>query len=436
MCHRLTRGLCERAGFAPTIAYETDDVAFTAALINAGAAVAVMPDLLVVTAPVPAVTRSQTRRWGHADLRRAPRALGRSRRRRRAAGAASIDGVDPERARSDGALRDASQYFVGMTEILGACPLDCPDTLQLGGDRRGRRGRQAARQPRPPVHRGRAVREGQPLPRAHARARPAPAPAAARRRARARAGSSGSRWDEALDEIAARLRAVIERVRRRGDLAVSRARARSGYIQGLEGRAGARLWNVLGASRHDMTICSVAGRVGRRRTRPARPAGMDPETFAQSKLILLWGTNTLTSGHHLWKFIQAAREERRARGGDRPDAHPHGRAGRRAPRAAARAPTPRSRSGCCDVVLDEGARGPATTSREHTRRLGRVPRAHPRVPAGPRGRDHRAAGGAASSRSGERLAHDPADRDPRDDGHAAPRRRRHGAAHADAASRA
>jgi anaerobic selenocysteine-containing dehydrogenase len=36
---------------------------------------------------------------------------------------------------------------------------------------------------------------------------------------------------------------------------------------------------------------------------------MDPETFAQSKLILLWGTNTLTSGHHLWKFINAAKKD-------------------------------------------------------------------------------------------------------------------------------
>ncbi|MFC7647113.1 molybdopterin-dependent oxidoreductase [Streptosporangium lutulentum] len=36
---------------------------------------------------------------------------------------------------------------------------------------------------------------------------------------------------------------------------------------------------------------------------------MDPETFALSKLILLWGTNTLTSGHHLWKFIQDARAD-------------------------------------------------------------------------------------------------------------------------------
>jgi anaerobic selenocysteine-containing dehydrogenase len=36
---------------------------------------------------------------------------------------------------------------------------------------------------------------------------------------------------------------------------------------------------------------------------------MDPETFQHSRLILLWGTNTLTSGHHLWKFILKARKQ-------------------------------------------------------------------------------------------------------------------------------
>jgi DNA-binding transcriptional LysR family regulator len=58
MCHRLTRVLCEHAGFAPDVVYETDDVAFTAALIDAGAAVAVMPELLLATAPFPIATRT------------------------------------------------------------------------------------------------------------------------------------------------------------------------------------------------------------------------------------------------------------------------------------------------------------------------------------------------------------------------------------------
>jgi anaerobic selenocysteine-containing dehydrogenase len=36
---------------------------------------------------------------------------------------------------------------------------------------------------------------------------------------------------------------------------------------------------------------------------------MDPETLADSKLILLWGTNTLTTNHHLWKYVEAARRQ-------------------------------------------------------------------------------------------------------------------------------
>ena len=34
---------------------------------------------------------------------------------------------------------------------------------------------------------------------------------------------------------------------------------------------------------------------------------MDPETLRHSKLILLWGTNTLTTNMHLWRVIQDAR---------------------------------------------------------------------------------------------------------------------------------
>jgi len=114
-------------------------------------------------------------------------------------------------------------------------------------------------------------------------------------------------WDEALQTIAAELHAVRDEF---GGEAIwpFQGTGTLGYVQGLEGRAGQRLWNVLGASRHDMTACSVAGRQGAAYV-TGTAAGMDPETFEQSKLILLWGTNTLTSGHHLWKFILKARKQ-------------------------------------------------------------------------------------------------------------------------------
>jgi anaerobic selenocysteine-containing dehydrogenase len=57
-----------------------------------------------------------------------------------------------------------------------------------------------------------------------------------------------------------------------------------------------------------MTACSVSGRIGATYT-AGTSAGMDPETFTESKLILLWGTNPLTSGHHVFKFIRAAQKK-------------------------------------------------------------------------------------------------------------------------------
>ncbi|MFF7337749.1 molybdopterin-dependent oxidoreductase [Streptomyces sp. NPDC008163] len=112
-------------------------------------------------------------------------------------------------------------------------------------------------------------------------------------------------WDEALAEIAQRLTGIIESD---GGEAIwpYQGTGTLGFLQGLQGRAGSRLWNVLGASSHDMTICSIAGLAGLDYTL-GTSRGLDPESLRASRLILLWGTNTLTSGHHLWKPIQDAR---------------------------------------------------------------------------------------------------------------------------------
>ncbi|MFC9997638.1 molybdopterin-dependent oxidoreductase [Nocardia sp. NPDC127526] len=109
-------------------------------------------------------------------------------------------------------------------------------------------------------------------------------------------------WDEALGEIAERVGGIVEEY---GGEAVwpFHGTGSLGYIQGLEGFSGRRFFNALGASLHDPTICSVAGTTGLKYAL-GTSGGMDPEDLAKSKLILLWGTNPLTSGHHVWKFIQ------------------------------------------------------------------------------------------------------------------------------------
>ena len=114
-------------------------------------------------------------------------------------------------------------------------------------------------------------------------------------------------WDEALDEIAGRLGDIVET---HGGEAIwpFHGTGTLGYLQGLEGFAGRRFFNVLGASHHDPTICSIAGHEGLTYTL-GTSGGMDPEDLAKSRLIVLWGTNPLSTGHHMWKFVQAARRD-------------------------------------------------------------------------------------------------------------------------------
>jgi anaerobic selenocysteine-containing dehydrogenase len=111
-------------------------------------------------------------------------------------------------------------------------------------------------------------------------------------------------WDEALGEIAGRLRGVLDR---EGGEAIwpYAGTGTVSWLQGLSG-SGRRLFHALGASRHDADICARAGTVGMRYT-TGSPAGMDPADLEHSRLVLLWGTNTLTTNLHLWPFVTRAR---------------------------------------------------------------------------------------------------------------------------------
>jgi anaerobic selenocysteine-containing dehydrogenase len=112
-------------------------------------------------------------------------------------------------------------------------------------------------------------------------------------------------WDDALAEIAGRLRATIDE---HGAEAIwpYAGTGTVGWVQGIVG-AGKRLFHSLGASRHDVDICSRAGHVGMQYT-TGSAAGMDPADLEHSGLIVLWGTNTLTTNLHLWPYVTAGRE--------------------------------------------------------------------------------------------------------------------------------
>src|SRR5262245_15560441 len=112
-------------------------------------------------------------------------------------------------------------------------------------------------------------------------------------------------WDTALEEITGRWRQIIASD---GPTAVRpySLMGTQGLIQGgaLDGRFFARL----GATRLIRAICGSAGGTGEAATiGDATP--MLPEDIIHSRLIILWGTNTIVTNLHLWPFIRQAQEQ-------------------------------------------------------------------------------------------------------------------------------
>ncbi len=109
-------------------------------------------------------------------------------------------------------------------------------------------------------------------------------------------------WDEALAAIAARLADIAER-----DPRAILPYSYSGTLGLVQGEAmAARFFNRLGASALDRTICSSAGSTGLKATY-GRSVGMHVEHFAESRLIVVWGSNSIASNLHFWSFAQAAK---------------------------------------------------------------------------------------------------------------------------------
>jgi anaerobic selenocysteine-containing dehydrogenase len=109
-------------------------------------------------------------------------------------------------------------------------------------------------------------------------------------------------WDEALDEIAARLR-VLAADDPESILPLSYA-GTMGLVQ--YSSMDRRFFNRLGASRLDRTLCSTAGKYGLKATLGGS-VGMDPERFRDARLIVLWGANPVVSNLHLWSRVQEAK---------------------------------------------------------------------------------------------------------------------------------
>ena len=201
----------------------------------------------------------------------------------------------------------AIEYTSGMTletahlTVTGACPHDCPDTCSFITE----------------VQDGIALKvRGNP---AHAHTTGALCAKVSKYTERTyhperilhplkRVGAKGVgqyervSWDEALTDIAARLKAIAAR-----DPQAIQPYSYAGTM-GMaqsEGMA-ARFFHKLGASLLDRTICSSAGTAGLMHTLGGK-VGMKVEFFAESKLIIIWGSNSITSNLHFWRHVTEAK---------------------------------------------------------------------------------------------------------------------------------
>ena len=113
-------------------------------------------------------------------------------------------------------------------------------------------------------------------------------------------------WDEALYTIGSRFRQIAESADGPEAILPFSYGGTMGVVN--SGSMDRRFFNRLGASKLARTICSAAGGEAMVYTLGAK-IGTDIENFHRARLIVLWGTNTLSSNIHLWPEIKRAVED-------------------------------------------------------------------------------------------------------------------------------
>ncbi len=200
-------------------------------------------------------------------------------------------------------LTAAPAFNTAPVQIRGACPHDCPDTCALVTTVENGVATEVRGNPAHPLTAGvLCTKVSRYTERTYHPERV--------RTPMRRVGPKGAGrfepvgWDEALADIAQRLSAIAARDPQ-AILPYSYA-GTMGLVQG-EAMAG-RFFHRLGASLLDRTICASAGGEGLTYTLGGK-LGMKVEFFAESRLILIWGSNSIASNLHFWRLAQQARRE-------------------------------------------------------------------------------------------------------------------------------
>jgi anaerobic selenocysteine-containing dehydrogenase len=111
-------------------------------------------------------------------------------------------------------------------------------------------------------------------------------------------------WDEALETIATRFAEIARSADGPQAIVPYSYAGTMGLLQGSS--MDRRFFHRLGASLLDRTICASAGKAGWGAAIGAS-VGMDVEQFENSRLIVIWGSNAVTSNLHFWTRAQEAK---------------------------------------------------------------------------------------------------------------------------------
>lgn len=111
-------------------------------------------------------------------------------------------------------------------------------------------------------------------------------------------------WDEALDRVSAKIRAVSTEFGPESILPYLYA----GHMGLIQRNSGHAFFHKIGASRLLGTICGPAATAGFEATLGSGPS-TDIESAVDSDFIIIWGNNSLTTNVHAWPFYQKARKK-------------------------------------------------------------------------------------------------------------------------------
>lgn len=111
-------------------------------------------------------------------------------------------------------------------------------------------------------------------------------------------------WDEALDEITTRWKAIIEEYGPQAIIPYSYL-GHQGLVHGLNG--GDAFFNKMGATVCERTFCGEGSCTAWLLT-VGPTAGLDPESYIHSKFIVIWGCNSVSTNLHHWHIVKDAQK--------------------------------------------------------------------------------------------------------------------------------